>query len=264
MAFDLDDTLLQKDKTISKIDLEAIKEAMKKGVYVILATGRPIFGTMQYINLLGLSKENYMVSFNGAISCSIDGNDVVLNEKLSGLDLAYLYDISKKLNVNIHAFDNRGCISPRISEYTNLEVRINDIPLNIVDFSTIENDDEIIKIMFVDEADYLDSVIKKLPSEIYEKYNVVKSAPFFLEFLNKKADKWYGVEAIAKRLDIKNDEIICFGDSENDHLMIEKAGMGIAMGNAIQSVKEVAKYITLSNDKNGIAYAINKFILEKA
>lgn len=261
IAFDLDDTLLQKDKTISEIDLEAIKKAKDKGIYIIIATGRPIFGTLQYIKTLGLDEENFIVSYNGAITSSIDGNNIVLNEKLIGKDLKYLYNLSKELNVNIHAFDNRGCITPKISEYTNLEVRINDIPLTVIDFSTIKEDDEIIKVMFVDEPNNLDEVIKRLPNKVYEKYNVVKSAPFFLEFLNKKADKWYGIKAVAKYLGIKENEIITFGDSENDMLMIKKSGLGIAMGNAIESVKKVAKYVANDNDKNGIASSIERFVL---
>ena len=117
--------------------------------------------------------------------------------------------------------------------------------------------------MYVDEPDYLDSVIAKFPDEIYKKFNIVKSAPFFLEFLKPEADKWYAIEALAKHLGVKNEEIMTFGDEKNDYLMVKNAGMGIAIGNAIKEVKDVAKYITVKNYENGIAHALNELIFNK-
>ena len=98
---------------------------------------------------------------------------------------------------------------------------------------------------------------------MYEKYNVVKSATFYLEFLNKNCDKWIGIEKIAEHLGIIKDEIMCIGDADNDLGMISNCGFGVAMENAFESVKKYAKFITKSNNESGVAYAINKFINEK-
>ena len=262
IALDMDETLLQPDKTISPIDRDALIKAQQMGIYVVLATGRPIFGIRKYIDELQIPDKGYAVCFNGAEVTTIDTKEKIYNEKLNGLDVHYLADLAKKLNVNMHGFDKNGCLSEKMSKYTNLEITLNHIDLNYVKYSDYTENDEIIKIMYVDEPDYLDSVIEKFPKEIYEKYNIVKSAPFFLEFLKPTADKWYAINALAKHLGIKNDEIITFGDEKNDYLMVKNAGLGIAMGNAIKPLKDVAKFVTLKNTENGIAYALNKFVFD--
>lgn len=263
IALDMDETLLQPNKTISKEDKEALIKAQEKGIYVVLATGRPIFGIRKYIDELQIPDKGYAICFNGAEVTTIDTKERIYNEKLNGEDLHYLADLSKKLNVNMHGFDKNGCFSERMSKYTELEITLNHIDLNYVKYSDFDKDHEIIKLMYVDEPDYLDSVIEEFPSDIYKRFNIVKSAPFFLEFLKPTADKWYALEALAKHLGVKSEEIITFGDEKNDYLMVKNAGLGIAMGNAIEDVKKVAKFITVKNTENGIAYALNKFVFNE-
>ena len=90
---------------------------------------------------------------------------------------------------------------------------------------------------------------------------MVRSATFFLEFLNKKVNKGTGLELLASHLGVKQEEVIAMGDAGNDLHMIEYAGMGIAMGNAFKEVKEAANYITDNNENDGVATAIEKFVL---
>ena len=139
---------------------------------------------------------------------------------------------------------------------------MNNIPLEIVDFHNIDSSTTIVKIMFIDKEPILSKAIEKLPKEIYDNYTVVRSAPFFLEFINKKVNKGFGVELLAKSLGIKQEEVICMGDAGNDIHMIEYAGLGVAMGNAFPEVKEIASYVTKTNEENGVAHVINKFVLK--
>lgn len=152
-------------------------------------------------------------------------------------------------------------MSPKISKYTEVEANINKININIIDFNKINDNDDIVKVMMVDEPEILDEAIKKLPQSIYDKYTVVKSAPFFLEFINKNADKGKGLEALAKYLGVKREEIIAMGDAENDLAMIKYAGLGVAMGNAVEKVKEASDVVTLTNEQNGVAKIIKEYIL---
>ena len=262
IALDMDETLLQPDKTISKIDKEALIKAQELGIYVVLATGRPIFGIKRFLDELNVT-DGYAVCFNGAEVNKVNSDEVIYNQKLNGDDLHYLVDLSKKLNVNMHGFDKRGCFSEKMSKYTELEITLNHIDLNLVKYSDFESDHEIIKMMYIDEPDYLSNVIKQLPKDAYERFNIVQSAPFFLEFLNPKADKWYAIDALAKHLGIKNEEIMTFGDAHNDYLMVKNAGLGVAMGNAIEELKKVAKFVTKPNYENGVAYALNKFVFNE-
>ncbi len=92
-------------------------------------------------------------------------------------------------------------------------------------------------------------------------YTVLKSAPYFLEILDKRVNKGTGVKSLADALGIKPEEIMAIGDQENDIAMIEFAGVGVAMDNAIPAVKEAANFITKSNLEDGVAFAIEKYVL---
>lgn len=262
VAVDMDGTLLSENKTISDANLRAIKKAKAKGVKVVLATGRPVKGIQRYLKELNLVDEgDYAVAFNGAVVQKTDTGEIIAETLMSIDDIHYLYDLSKKLHVNIHALTPHSCITPKVSKYSEVESSINKIPLDIVNFDTIPKDTTIVKIMFIDEPEILDRVISELPKEIYKKYTIVRSCPYFLEFLNLEANKGSGVELLAKTLDIKPEEIICIGDAGNDIHMIKYAGLGVAMGNAFPEVKEIADYITKTNNDDGVAHVIDKFVL---
>ena len=265
IALDMDGTLLNEEKKITERTKAAIDAARAKGVTVVLATGRPIDGVMRYLEELDMFTENdYVLSYNGALVLKTKSREVVSKVALQGSDLKYLFNLSKELGVNIHGFsEERGLITPKENKYTDIEATINNIKYTLDDYSDISDDHSFIKIMMVDEPELLDEAISKLPKEVYDKYTVVKSAPFFLEFLNKKVNKGTGVELLASHLGVKQDEIITMGDAGNDLHMIEYAGMGIAMGNATDDIKAIANYITDSNSEDGVAKAIEKFVLNK-
>lgn len=262
IALDMDGTLLKEDKTISKENFEAIKKAKEKGVKVVLSTGRPKKGIEKHLKELDLiSNEDYCVTYNGSVIENTGTQEIIFKKLLASEDAHYLYSLSKELDINIHALTPTSCIAPKLSKYTELEVTLNAIDFEEVDFTTLTDSTPIVKIMFVDEPDKLSEAIAKLPEEIYEKYTVVQSAPFFLEFLDKTVNKGAGVKALADSLGINKNEVICIGDAGNDIHMIEYAGLGVAMGNAFSEVKKIANYITYTNEEDGVAHIINKFIL---
>ena len=263
IALDMDGTLLSSDKTISKANLEAIQKAKAKGVKIVLATGRPIKGIKKYLKQLNLLEEgDYAITYNGSVAQSTKNEDIISEIILSTDDIDRLYTLSKDLGVNIHAYTNNDCITPKTSKYTLFEAELNSIPIKVTDFNKLPRNTPIIKIMFIDEEDILDSAIEKLPKELYDKYTIVKSAPYFLEFINKKVNKGVSIRILAQKLGISMDDVIWIGDQENDKHMVDYAGLGIAMENATDELKEVANFVTKSNDEDGVAYAINKFILD--
>ena len=89
------------------------------------------------------------------------------------------------------------------------------------------------------------------------------SKPFFLEFMNKDVDKSKSIERLADMLGIAMSQVIAVGDSYNALSMIKSAGLGVAMGNAVELVKDNADYITADNDHDGIVMVINKFVLSQ-
>lgn len=264
IALDMDGTLLNNNKEISERTKLAIKEARKKGVYIVLASGRPLEGLLKSLNELELTTENdYVLSYNGCLVQNVKTREIISDSTLKGADLNDLYSLSKEVGVNIHSFSkDRGLITPKHSKYTQVEADINDIEINIVPHDIIDPEETIIKVMMIDEPEILDEGMAKLPKELWDKYSVAKSTPYFLEFFNKESNKGLAIDRLAKYLGIKKEEIITIGDAMNDFPMIEYAGMGIAMGNAVPEVKEIAKYVTDTNDNDGVAKAIEKFILK--
>ena len=257
----MDGTLLREDKTISDRTKKAIRKAVEKGVRVVLASGRPIEGLERYLEELNLlSKDDYVMSFNGSVIQNVKTREIVSKNILKGSDLKRLYALSKEIGVNIHAFTKDGCITPKMNEYTELEGRINGIEVYEVDFDTISEEEDVIKVMFIDPQPVLEEAMTRMPETIYDEFTVVRSAPYFLEFLNKASSKGTGVKALGEYLGIKQEEIICIGDAGNDLDMIQFAGLGVAMGNAFEEVKEAADYVTSNNEEDGVAHVIEKFI----
>lgn len=265
IAIDMDGTLLTSDKKISERTKKAIKEARKKGVYVVLASGRPIDGLLKYLEELDLlSDDDYVLSYNGCLVQKSKSREVICDVTIKGEDLSYLYNLSREIGVNIHAFSKeRGLITPKNSKYTQYEADQNFITLTEVSHDNIDNNEDIIKIMMIDEPEILEAGIKKLPKELSDKYSMARSAPFFLEFFNKNADKGVGVKLLAEHLNIKREEVITMGDAMNDYPMIKYAGLGVVMKNGSDELKEIADYITDTNDNDGVAKVIEKFVLNK-
>lgn len=262
VAIDMDGTLLSDEKQISPANYEAIQQARENGIKVVLASGRPLVGIKRYLEELNLvSEDDYAVAFNGALVQSSKGDEIISKTTLTLKDYKYLYKLSKELEVNIHALTESSVISPKDSKYTRREAEMNGIPNEIIAVDDVDEATTIVKVMFIDRPELIDEIIDQIPEEVKSKYTIVRSAPFFLEFLHKSVNKGAGVAALAKKLNIKQEEVICIGDAGNDIHMIKYAGLGVAMGNAFPEVKRVANFITKTNEEDGVAYIINKFIL---
>lgn len=176
IAVDMDGTLLREDKTISDRTKEAIRGAVQKGVKVVLASGRPIEGLERYLNELELTSENdYVMSFNGSLIQNVKTRQIVSKNILKGSDLKKLYALSKEIGVNIHAFTKQGCITPKMNEYTQLEGRINGIEIYEADFDTLSEEEDVIKVMFIDPQPVLEEAMKKIPEAYYEEFTDRKS-----------------------------------------------------------------------------------------
>jgi len=261
IAIDLDGTLLKSDRTISKRNISAINKANERGVKVVIATGRPLIGIMDYLKKIGARDEDYVISYNGAMVKRIKNNETVHMMPLKKSDYEYLYDYSSKYGVHIHALTETYVTTPVMNSYTKIESELNDIEIKVECVSGINQDEILVKIMMIDDPEKLDQVVANLPEEVTNKYTVVRSSEIFLEFLDRSVNKGTGVKIIADKLGIKSEEIICIGDAGNDVAMIKYAGLGVAMGNAFSELKEISDYITDSNEEDGVAKVIEKFIL---
>ena len=262
IAIDLDGTLFDDHKNISKENIEAIRYAKSKGVKVVITTGRPIKGVIDVLEKLDLtSEEDYVIVYNGCKILNVKTGEVISSSTINGKIVKELYEESKILNTDIHAFRiDEELITPKHNPYTDVEASINHIEDHEFDFNKIKDDDLFIKCMLVSEQDNLSNAMQNVNEKFYTEYSMVRSATIFLEFLNKESDKGKAVKILADYLNIKLDEVMAIGDANNDISMIKVAGVGVAMENAFEEVFEYANYVTDSNENSGVGKAIMKFV----
>ncbi|EMD1175603.1 HAD family phosphatase [Vibrio harveyi] len=263
IALDMDGTLLNSDKVISEENKQAITKAREAGVTVVLASGRPLEGMQDKLDELNInSDKDFVLYYNGSMVKNIGTNEIIHQQIIDGKAAKKIAHKAKELGAYVHAFSQEyGLITEENNPYTDIEAKINGLDVTEMNFESLSDDHAIIKAMMVAEPSKLTEVIAALPSDLREEFTVVQSAPFFLEFLNPSSNKGIGVSAIAEYLGIKAEEVICMGDAENDHHMLQYAGLGIAMANAMEETKEIADYIAESNDEHGVAKSIEKFVL---
>ncbi|GKX68877.1 Cof-type HAD-IIB family hydrolase [Inconstantimicrobium mannanitabidum] len=263
LAVDMDGTLLNSNRVISEVNKEAIKRAIEKGVNVVITSGRALKGVdafLKEVNLVG--KNQYLIANNGGTIYRTSDFKCIFYKGLSGKDLIKARDLSRKLGLNMIAYTHEGTIAEEENEFTIFEREYVGNPVEIIDFdSDIQAGDEITKILFSQTEEILSKKMSEFPKEFCGEYNLVKTMPTVLEVMDKDCNKGYGVKILADKLGIKKEEIICIGDQANDVEMITYAGLGVAMGNAIQELKDIAQYVTSDNDNDGVAEVIEKFIL---
>ncbi|KAA6449944.1 sugar-phosphatase [Bacillus atrophaeus] len=266
IAIDMDGTLLNDHHEVSAEVCDALQAAKAEGVKIVLCTGRPIGGVRRYLDELNLIEEgDYVIAYNGALVQNTHTNEVVNELSLGYDDLKSLYELSLELNTPMHFFDSSRLYTPNrdISEYTVYESYVTQVPLHYRKLEEISEDIVIPKVMYIDKPENLSHVISSIPEDVKEKYTMVKSAPFFYEILHPEASKGNAVRQLAKLLGIEQQEVMSIGDNGNDLTMIEWAGCGVAMANAIPEVREAADFQTRSNNEHGVAYAIHELVLKK-
>ena len=119
----------------------------------------------------------------------------------------------------------------------------------------------VLKCMYVDEPEVLERIISSIPDSFYDRFTIVRSAPFYLEILPKTVDKGQALLHLASKLHLSPEQVMAVGDQENDQAMLEVAGLPVAMDNASPELKKIAKVVTRSNDESGVAYALRKWVL---
>jgi Cof subfamily protein (haloacid dehalogenase superfamily) len=263
IAIDMDGTLLTSDKNITPRTKQAIAAAKAKGVTVVLASGRPLNGMKDALVELSLTEQDdFVIHFNGTYVEKVATGEKLHEQPLTGKDAKRIARLANELGLHCHAFSTQiGLITTEANPYTDHEAEINKLDFTVYNFERLEDDHEIIKAMIVGEPSKLTEGIAKIDASYHDDYTIVQSAPFFLEFLNPLSNKGEGVKVVADHLGIPYEQTMCFGDAENDHHMIKFAGKGVAMANAMEATKAIADYITDSNDDDGVAKAIEKFVL---
>lgn len=260
IAIDLDDTLLADDLSIPVENINSLKAAKERGVYVVLCSGRESASMCRIMEKTNLFEDkDYFISYNGAFVQSV-GGEVIWKDKIDAEDLKKFIAIGRKHKILTQCYCDSLVVeeeNPRINKY---ESATGIIGKKIEDLMTLPYS---IKLLFNSlDKEELEALHQDLIREFGEEYHYFYSKPEYLEVLFKTSNKGLAVERLANHLGLKAEEIICIGDSFNDSYMIEYAGLGVAMKNANPKVKEIADYVTeKNNNKAGVAEVVEKFIL---
>jgi len=264
IAIDIDGTLINSKHEITPFTKEVIHHVQEQGIRVVLCTGRPFLGVQRYVDELGLDlQEDYLITYNGALVQNTLTKEAIHHIGVSGEDYKRIDKLAMEIGVHFHALDFDAIYTSNrdMSRYTGQDSYFTTMPIRYRTLEEIHEKDEFTKIMLIDEPAILDKAIAKIPSEFYEEYTIFKSEPFYCEILNKRASKGQAVQRLAATLHIAQQEIMAIGDHPNDLDMVQHAGIGVAMGNAVDELKKIADYTTSTNNEDGAAKAIEKFIL---
>lgn len=263
LVLDIDGTLTNSKKEITKETKKALRAAQENGVVVVLASGRPTPGIVPLADELELDKfGGYILSFNGAVITDYQNKEIVYETVLPDGEVEKLYQSSKDHGVTIVSYKEGAIVTEDdADQYVAIEARINKMPVRKVENFVAHLTDPVTKCLMVGDGDYLAKVEVDMRVAYGDHLNVYRSEPFFLEIMPQNIDKAYSLGKLLEHIGLTKEEMIACGDGFNDLSMIKYAGLGVAMGNAQPVVKESANYIAPTNDEDGVAHVVNEFIL---
>jgi Cof subfamily protein (haloacid dehalogenase superfamily) len=266
VAIDIDGTLLNENNHLTEGTIDAIQKAHEQGVQIVLCTGRPLTGAKPYLQKLGLdnSTDNHVITFNGSLVQSTNG-DIMVRHTLTFADYVDIEALTRKIGVHFHCETDQYIYTANkdLSPYTIGEAYLVRMPIRYREVSEMTSGLSISKGMIIDDPRLITQIQEEhlVPDDFYDRFYIVQSEPFFLEIMNKSASKGNALAELCQELGLERSEVMAIGDQGNDLTMIDFAGTGVAMGNAIDEVKQHANEITLPNSQDGVAAAIKKWVL---
>ncbi|MBV3442680.1 Cof-type HAD-IIB family hydrolase [Prevotella copri] len=261
IALDLDGTLTNHDKVVTQKTREALLQAEAEGVVIILASGRPTYGIEPVAECLELDKRGgYILSYNGGNIVNAKTGEKLFAQFLPDEVIPILYRYAKEKNHALLGYAGNEIITEMPDDpYVKEESRINKMNIRKVEnlFEALEPHPTKL-LMTGDPADMLKAE-NELSEILGDRMDIFRSAPFFLELVPKGIDKAKSLLRLLSKINLTPADMIAFGDGYNDLSMLKLAGMGVAMQNAAPEVRAEADYITLSNEEDGVAAALEHF-----
>lgn len=274
IALDLDGTLFTEDKKISEENQKAICDARRKGIETVIATGRPIHGIpAELFRELGVQ---YVIDLNGACVHRLRDGACIYEDRMETEAACELVEMCLRHPVYLSVFaGERSCVQtdkrdlldqmgfPEVLyEYIKkTRTYVDDLPGYLRTAG-----DPIYKVVMnfipLPDGTYLDYDVLRDKIDADERFDQVDGGGHNMEVTLAGVSKGKALKWLAKELGISIEETMACGDTENDIDMIRTAGIGVAMGNAKEQVKEIADYITRTNMEDGVAYAIRYLALK--
>ena len=262
LVLDLDGTLTNNKKEITEHTLRTLIDAQERGVKIVLASGRPTYGIVPIAEKLELKKYGgYILSYNGGEITNWQTGELMYENVLDADVLPYLYQCAKENNFAIVTYKDKYVLTEHPDdEYVLKEAILNVMETKKVDYFLDAIDFPVAKCLIVGEATRLAELDKKMYEALKDRMGVYRSEPYFLELVPKGIDKAQSLAVLLEKIGATREEMIAVGDGFNDLSMIKFAGLGVAMANAQEVVRQSADYITLSNEEDGVAAVVEKFM----
>lgn len=272
IIMDVDGTLTNSKKIVTEKTKNALIKAQELGAILVLASGRPTSGLLDLARELKMNEHNgILVSFNGSKVIDCETNEVLFNETMSIEDGQAVLEHMK--NFNVKPMIDKGDYM-YVNDVFNSDINYNGAPLNIIQyearggkFKLCEKDDlatfadyPLNKILTAGDPEYLQENYKEMMEPFKDTLSCMFTAAFYFEFTAKGIDKAKALDSVLIPMGYKKEEMIAFGDGHNDASMVKYAGIGVAMANAVDDLKVIADEVTLSNEEDGIAYTLSKYI----
>lgn len=261
VAMDMDGTLLNQQHQLSPRTIQAVQHIANLGITVLLATGRMVAAITDHLKLLGT--QGIVVAHNGALVKDVQTNHIYHHETISQQVVQMVLKQAEKNKIVTHLnlddevyFNQQNPLSEKFAK----ELRIS--LTYISELSGVSGNPT--SILMMDRKSVLNEVLNDVQNHAPDGFDYVL-IPWIdeiwqLQLLPPNTSKGKGVLEVASQLDISPESIISFGDSYNDIDMIQQTGLGIAMGNAVQKLKDVADYVTLPNHRDGVAMVLEELV----
>ena len=282
IAIDLDGTMLNSYGEVTENTKRVLKQTKQKGAEVVITSGRSI-DSIKYI-ASEIDSSKYMIAGNGAVVYDRSQNKILYEKYIPKNKALDIIQICEENSIYYNVYTNKTIIADGLRYNVLYYYKENQKKTHITLVENIENyikemneDEKIMKIFICDKnKTVFNSIVRKFSAiediDILDVSHmarkVIKQGTedipieyYYTEISMKDVDKWYALEFLIKKLGIPKEEVMAIGDNVNDRKMIEEAGKGIVMGGSTPKVSEVADYITLDCNNEGVAKAIEKFIV---
>ena len=264
LVLDVDGTLLNDEREISKRTLAALLKVQQMGVRIVLTSGRPTYGLMPLAKTLELGNYGgFVLSYNGCQIIKAQNGEILFERRINPEMLPYLEKKARKNGFAIFTYHDDTLItdSPD-NEYIKNEALLNNLKIIKEDEFSTAIDFAPCKCMLVsDKEKALIGLEQHWEKRLAGTLDAFRSEPYFLEVVPCGVNKANTLGALLEHLGVTREEVIAVGDGVCDVTMLQLAGMGVAMGHSQDSVKVCADYVTASNEEDGVALAVEKLIL---
>jgi Cof subfamily protein (haloacid dehalogenase superfamily) len=263
LVLDLDGTLTNSRKEITPHTRDVLLQAQERGVRLVLASGRPTYGIAPLADELRMNEfGGYILAYNGGTIIDWRTGEVLHASELTADLVAPAYEMARRHGVEILSYVDRHIITETPdNRYVQYESMLTRMPVRGVDNFCLAAGATVPKCLVVGDEQLLLPLESQMKQRFGEAMSIYRSEAFYLELNPPAIDKANSLRLLLDRLGLTADCMMACGDGFNDLTMIRLAGLGVAMGNAKEEVKAAARFVTLTNEEDGVAHAVERFLL---